>query len=202
MSGGIGPAFLVPNPDMLASVLAYPGLVGDSPDTSRLYTKGPHHGASWLDGTEAARVAQWIIDLNAAEHMNAGPPAPHIEPFVPIIGTNTVDLSKLDAQLMGQMIVFNAGIIGGDGALSMIELSMIEIVTPVASGLHIVHPLWSRWDDSGRAFPDPVDSFSNLDQTTRSSTIALLGPGLVILPSYASGQRINVVFEKIEAIAD
>src|SRR5688572_21458193 len=47
--GGLGPAFMAPNPDMLTTVLRYPALIGERPETSRLYTKGLHSGPALTD---------------------------------------------------------------------------------------------------------------------------------------------------------
>src|SRR5262249_3146073 len=103
VSGGVGPPFLAPKPDMLSSVLAYPGLGGDAPSTSKLYTKGAPHGTPGLEG-DAPKIAQWIVDYNAAK---APPPpptfVPHIEPFVPLPGANRIDLSVFGSALAGQL---------------------------------------------------------------------------------------------------
>src|SRR5579871_6734129 len=48
-SGGVGPGFLAPNPDELTTLLSYPGLVGLTPDTSRVYAKGLHEGPALTD---------------------------------------------------------------------------------------------------------------------------------------------------------
>ncbi|HWE30510.1 MAG TPA: hypothetical protein VHB97_21030, partial [Polyangia bacterium] len=57
------------------------------------------------------------------------------------------------------------------------------------------------WDPNLVAHPDPVDSFSGLDETVGAGTTSPLGPGLVVLPSFAAGSLLSVGFSTIEAKA-
>ena len=67
-----------------------------------------------------------------------------------------------------------------------IELSTILIKTSASMGLHVAHPLWVTWDAAmDAATPDPVDSFSNLDETVFAASSAAMGPGTLLLPNFA-----------------
>src|SRR4051812_30039746 len=44
VTGTTAPAFMVAQPDLLKNMLAYPGIIGSSPQKSRIYMKGQHEG--------------------------------------------------------------------------------------------------------------------------------------------------------------
>jgi hypothetical protein len=193
-SGGVGPAFMEPKPDMYTTLMGYPGVVGKTPETSRLYAKGVHEGPAF-DSSQAPIVAAWILEYNMYKpaDSDAGTAKPAIAPFAPVMGANSIDLSVLDASLVGQTITFTASTVG-----SSLELSQITVHTAASMGVHMVHPLWVTWDAQYNATPDPVDSFSNLDQTVFGSTNAPMGPGTLILPNWSASSKLNVVFSVIE----
>ncbi len=193
-NGGVGPGFLAP-PDMLRTMLTYPGIIGSTPDTSRIYAKGQHEGPA-LTPQQAPVVADWINLYNAhkPESGDAGANKPQLTPFKPVMGANTIELAALDAALVGGTITFNAQMVG-----TSIELSSITVTTPKDSGAHMVHPLWVIWDTHYNPTPDPVDSFSNLDETIPAGQSMPLGPGEVILPNFQQGFLVNVVFQLLEA---
>jgi hypothetical protein len=195
IAGGAGPAFLLPKPDLYTTVVSYPALIGVSPETSRLYAKGVHEGPA-LTSDQAPVIASWIVEYNANKPavMDGGAVKPSITPFAPSMTvSNTVDLSVLDPLLAGENISFNAKLLG-----TSIELSSIKINTAPMVGVHIVHPLWVIWDATYNATPDPVDSFSNLDETVYGMTSTAMGPGTVILPNWTSTSKLSVVFVQIE----
>jgi hypothetical protein len=195
-SGGAGPSFLVPNPDLFTTVTTYPGLIDSSPAASLLYNKGQHEGPA-LDASQAPVVGAWIIEYaqyKASLPTDGGVVAPTVTPFVPVMGANTIDLSVLDAKLAGQSISFTAKMVG----TTAIELTQLSIKTAATLGMHVVHPLWVTWDDKGNAAPDPSDSFSNLDQSIPGNMTAAMGPGTLLLTGYTAGQKLNVVFKLIE----
>ena len=192
--GGIGPGFLAP-PDVLATLLAYPAIVGLTPDTSLLYTKGSHEGPA-LSGVDKPIVGNWITLWNLYKPipLDGGVNGPTIAPFAPTMGANTIDLSVLNPSLAGQKITFTAKMVG-----TTLELSSIDIVAAAAMGVHVVHPLWVSWDADMTPTPDPVDSFSNLDETVSGGATAPMGPGTLFLPNFATSMMINVVFSSITA---
>jgi hypothetical protein len=194
--GGAGPGFLIANPDMLSTMLMYPGIIGKTPETSRIYAKGVHEGPA-LTTDQANVISGWIVEWNLYKPApgDAGADHPIITPFQPTMnGPNTVALSVLDAALVGQTITFTAKLVG-----TSLELSQITINTAPVMGVHVVHPLWVSWDSEYNATPDPIDSFSNLDETVYGATQAAMGPGIVYLPNWSAGKMINVVFTTLEA---
>jgi hypothetical protein len=193
--GGIGPGFLAPDPDVLTTMLAYPGLIGLSPETSRIYVKGVHEGPG-LTGTQKPVISDWIKQWNLykPKSLDGGASKPTVTPFAPVMGANTIDLSVIDSTLAGQKITFTAKMIG-----TTLQLSTIEIVAAAGMGVHVVHPLWVTWDAMMTPTPDPVDSFSNLDETVMGGQSASMGPGTLFLPDFATTMTLNVVFATLEA---
>ena len=197
MTGTAAPAFMLATPDMLTNILAYPGIIGATPAKSRLYAKGPHEGPA-LTPDQAPIIANWITFYNMNKPMTDGGGKPTIAPFSPQMSgttavTNTIDLSALDPTLAGQKLTFTAKMVG-----TSIQLSSIKLVTASAMGIHVVHPLFVTWDQNLNPTPDPVDSFSNLDETVYAASTNALGPGTLLLPNFAAGSLINVVFTTIE----
>jgi len=197
VSGGVGPGFMVDKPTMLDGLLSYPGIVGKSPLTSRLYAKGLHEGPAFTP-SESPVIANWIIDWNlyGTKVVDMGPPKPIIKPFAPAIGANTVDLSVLDSTLAGMTVTFNASITGTN-----LTLTGLSVKTAASIGLHVVHPLFVSWDPQFNATPDPIDSFSNLDQTILQNSTSTLGPGVLVIPNFSAGFMLSIVFGTIEAKA-
>jgi hypothetical protein len=201
VTGTSAPAFLVNTPDMLTTLLAYPTIIGDSPETSRLYAKGVHEGPAFTP-TEAPIIGDWITLYNSTKQASAtgggdggaAAAAPSIKPFAPsMTGLNTIDLSTLDPKYAGMKITFNAKMIG-----SSIQLSAITVAAAPTMGVHVTHPIFVSWDQNLTPIPDPVDSFSNLDQTVYQTQTAPLGPGTLVLPNFAAGNLLNVVFTAID----
>jgi cytochrome c553 len=195
--GGIGPGFLEPDPDILTTMLAYPGLIGPTPDTSRVYVKGAHEGPA-LSAVDKPIIGNWITLWNATRPavLDGGASKPAVKPFVPIIGSNSIDLSVIDPSLAGQTVTFTAKMVG-----TTLELTNIMIGAAPKMGVHMVHPLWVSWDANMNPTPDPVDSFSNLDETVDNGASLRMGPGTLFLPDFSSTATLNVVFATIEAKA-
>jgi len=193
-TGGVGPGFLEAKPDMLSNMLGYPGVIGRTPQQSRIYAKGIHEGPA-LATTEAATVAAWIalFNSNLADRPDGGTTRPQLMPFAPVIGSNSIDLAHLDLRLANHSINFTAKMIG-----SSLQLTDLVVHTPSTSGVHLVHPLWVSWTVAGDALPDPVDSFATLDAQFAPGVDDSLGPGILILPSFPVNGLLNVVFEVAE----
>ncbi len=194
VTGTQAPAFMVATPDMLQNLLAYPGIVGSTPQKSRLYMKGLHEGPAFTPD-QLQVVGDWITFYNANRPMGDGGDAkPTITPFAPSMsGANSIDLSALDPTLSGVKITFNAQMVG-----TSIELTSLKIVTPASTGVHVTHPVFVIWDAQLNPTPDPIDSFSNLDETVFSGSSAALGPGTLLMPNFAAGDLVSVAFTLIE----
>jgi hypothetical protein len=195
VTGTQAPAFMLAQPDLLQNLLGYPGIVGSTPESSRLYMKGLHEGPAFTP-EQAPVIRSWIELYNANRPMtDAGATAaPSIMPFAPMMGqTNSIDLAPLNASLTGIKITFTPSMVG-----TSLELANIKVVAPATTGVHIVHPLFVTWDQNLSPTPDPVDSFSALDQTVYAGQTAALGPGTLFLPNFASTSLVNIVFTTVE----
>lgn len=194
MTGTPAPAFMVAQPDMLQNLLAYPGIIGSSPQKSRLYMKGLHEGPA-LTPDQATTVGAWIDFYNANRHVGDGGDArPTIAPFTPsMTASNSIDLVALDPTIGGVKITFTAQMVG-----TSIELNSIKVITPSNTGVHVVHPVFVIWDQNLNPTPDPVDSFSNLDETVYSGSSSPLGPGTLLMPNFAAGDLLSVAFTLAE----
>ncbi len=193
-AGGTSINFLAPKPTILDGLLSYPGIVGKTPQTSRMYAKGQHDGPA-LTPAQQPIIANWIINwnLNGPKVVDMGPPKPIIKPFAPVMGANTIDLSVLDSAAAGMTVTFTASVSGTN-----LLLTQLKVKTSASLGLHIVHPLFVTWDPQFNATPDPIDSFSNLDQSVPSNMTVTLGPGTLVLPNFQSGYMLNLVFGTLE----
>jgi hypothetical protein len=194
VTGTQAPAFMVATPDMLQNILAYPGIVGPTPEKSRLYMKGLHEGPAFTPD-QLKTVGDWITFYNANKPMTDGGDAkPTISPFAPsMTAVNTIDLAALDPTLSGAKVTFNAQMVG-----TSIELTNLTLVAPASTGVHVTHPVFVIWDQNLTPTPDPVDSFSNVDETVAAGQSAPLGPGTLLMPNFASGDLISVAFSVIE----
>lgn len=202
VTGQPSPAFMIAAPDMLQNILAYPGIIGVTPEKSRLYMKSTHEGPAFTP-TEAPVIRAWIDFFNANRPAPTGGSdggtvsKPTVKPFTPVMngtgGSNVVDLAVLDAALTGQKLSFDAKMVG-----SSLQLSNIKVVAAASMGVHVVHPVFVTWDQNLTPAPDPVDSFAGLDLTVYMTQTATMGPGTVFLPNYATGSLLNVIFTTIE----
>jgi hypothetical protein len=194
MTGTTAPAFMVAQPDLLSNLLQYPGIIGATPEKSRLYMKGLHEGPAFTPDQHMV-IGDWITFFNANRTTGDGGDAkPTISPFAPSMSANnSIDLAPLDATLTGVKVTFDAQMVG-----TSIELKNIKVTAPAATGVHVVHPVFVIWDQQLNPIPDPVDSFSGLDETVFSGSSAALGPGTLLMPNFAAGDLVSVVFSLVE----
>lgn len=200
---GVDPAprFLAANPDMLSTLLSFPGMIGPKPDSSRLYTHGVHLGPAFT-AAEAPVVAAWIVAWNAAparKTAGGGVQSPALNPFAPTMGANTIDLGILSPALRDMSITFNAQQLQAAPKDPItLSLTKITVNTASAAGVHVVHPLFAIWDTNDVGTPDTVDSFSNLDLTVAPKSSAPLGPGILLLTNFPPNGRISLAFSKLD----
>jgi len=193
VTGTTAPAFMIAQPDLLKNILQYPGIIGSTPEKSRLYMKGLHEGPAFTPD-QATTVGDWITFYNSLRTGDGGDAKPVIAPFTPsMTAANSIDLAPLDATLSGVKVTFNAQMVG-----TSIELTNLKIVAPSTTGVHVTHPVFVFWDQNLMPIPDPVDSFSNLDETVFSGSSAPMGPGTLLLPNFGSGYLLSVVFTLVE----
>jgi hypothetical protein len=189
-----------------ASITAWPGIVTKTAAESILLTHPdqPTHG-----GGEAPpmppEIKPDVIVWLTAESANAPDASvdigPAVKPFKPIVGGafNTVYLGSLGPDFEFASISFNAKAIGGTtDDPTMLWLTNITVHTVADKPLHIVHPVFTVYPAGKPADPDPVDSFSNVDQTFTIDGNPTLGTGEVVLTNWVKGSYLGLAFELIE----
>jgi hypothetical protein len=202
-AGGIADTPFLAAPDRYTSMVSWPGVVTKDPQKSVLLTYplsgGKHSGVNLdseeLAGTDlAARIEAWLAEEARAIGDGALDAGRQIDPFTPIFGFNAVYLDALGSEYSGMALTFTANEIAA-GAL---ELAELEVHPTAKLGVHVVHPLFVVYASEGGPDPDPVDSFSNVDQTFDVGAASALGPGAAILTNWKPGAKLSVAFERIE----
>jgi cytochrome c553 len=199
--GTAGTPFLA-GPDRYVSTLSWPGIVVKDPAASLLLTHpiagGGHLGVNidsdGLASTLLPKVEAWLAE--EAKGIAEPPPdvGPSIEPVTPILGFNAIYLDALGDELLGMAITFTAEELGDSSLL----LREIEVHPTAKLGLHLVHPLFVVYPKGAGPDPDPIDSFSNVDQTFPAGAAGALGPGTLVLSNWQSLAKISIAFEVIE----
>lgn len=203
---GAADAPFLAGPDRYARMTAWPGFIVSDPNQSTLLTHpaDPTHGGGEApDMPEDLRpkVLEWLT--LEAENLpeNGGEIGPSVTPRKPFLNGafNTVYLDQLGEEFQYMSITFFAQAIGGTSdEPTMLWLSNISVHTVPGTPLHIVHPLFTVYDPSSPPDPDPVDSFSNVDQTFTIDTTPMLGTGEIVLTNWKKGAYLGIAFERIE----
>jgi hypothetical protein len=207
--GSLGPRFLAANPDVFTTFVAFPGLIGVTPESSRILLKEPHVGPATYKATSsytpsaemmqhAKVISDWITLFNQlggkAAQGDMGMKA-RVEPFLPMGGqTKTVDLGLLDPQFAGATFAFQMTMIG----TTQIQLSNITLTASASKGVHIKTPVFARY-----AAADPnvaIDinyDYLDKDFTAFPGTSVVLSPSLTIF-TYNAGELLNFDFGVLE----
>jgi mono/diheme cytochrome c family protein len=187
--GSAGPSFL--KPVAYDTLQAAPGMIVETPAQSLLITKGLHEGPA-LSPTQSATVLAWLT----LEASRLPPPkmgtSLETMPQKPKTGANTVKLDQFGTDFTGTTLTFDAALLGAS-----LELSNITVHCDGANGVHIVHPLFIV-NTNGTKVPDPVDSFSNLDETVAAGNSTALGPGTLFLDGVGALDQLSIAFHLIE----
>ena len=200
---GLADTPFLAGPDRYQSFVSWPGMVASTPDQSILLTHamtGKGHVGTNLDSpalvdTLLPKVKVWLAE-EAKTFVEPPQQIPHIEPFAPIIGFNAVYLEPLGKDFVGMAVTFSADLLSD----STLELSNIEVHPTSKAGVHMVHPLFVMHPVAKEPIPDPVDSFSNVDQSFDIGKSGTLGPGTVVLVNWPKDARLSLAFETIEVI--
>lgn len=200
---GIADTPFLAGPDRYQSFVSWPGIVASTVDQSILLTHamtGKGHVGTNLDSpalvnTLLPKVKTWLTE-EAKTFVPTMQQLPHIEPFAPIIGFNAVYLKPLGNEFEGMALTFSADFLS-DSAL---ELSDIQVHPTSKAGVHMVHPLFVMYPVKAEPIPDPVDSFSNVDQTFDIGKSGALGPGTMVFVNWQKDARLSIAFEKIEVV--
>jgi hypothetical protein len=204
-AGGIADTPFLAAPDRYVSITSWPGIVTKDPAESVILTyprKGGGHSGTNIDSDElaglelSARLSEWLAEEAKLLVEDVPEAGPQIDPFAPILGFNAVYLDALGAEFTGMALTFTAS----ELTESTLELRDLEIHPTAKNGVHLVHPLFVVFD-SGDVDPDPVDSFSNVDQTFEAGEAGVLGPGTLVLTNWAVGAKMSIAFETIDLVS-
>ncbi len=202
-AGGISDTPFLAGPDRYQTISSWPGVLVKNPAQSKLETypvAGPQHPYKKLDSDEYKdtlfpKIKAWL-DEEAKNIVTTSAPdaGKYIDPLAPIIGFNAVYLDALGDEYTGMALTFNATLLDEHA----LQLDDLEVHPTAALGVHLVHPLFSVFPVGKANDPDPVDSFSNVDQYFDAGQQGTLGPGTLILTNWQKGAKLGVAFQKIE----
>lgn len=205
--GGVADAPFLALPDVYSSIVTWPGIVTLTPASS-IVLKHPgevtHGGGMAPDMSKSlrAKVLIWLqkeaLDIPKPSESTK----PYITPFKPLLkgAFNTVYLDPLGKTLESASISFNAVELGSPP--SMLLLTRVEVHPVADTTIHLVHPIFSVYPAGGGEEPDPIDSFSNVDQTMDLSDDPALGTGTLVLTNWQKDGRIGLAFETAEVTGD
>lgn len=204
-TGGVADMPFLAGPDRYQSVSSWPNFIVADPSQSQLLTfpmNGTTHPGKNLDSpdlknTLLPKIKAWLdIEAQALDMTKAPTDAGKLIPsFTPVIGFNAVYLDALGDSFTGMAITFTAAQLDD----STLELTDIEVHPTATLGVHLVHPLFVVIAND-KADPDPVDSFSNVDEEFEPNQSGELGPGTAVLTNWVKDGRLNLAFETIEVI--
>jgi hypothetical protein len=204
-AGGVADMPFLAGPDHYQSIISWPGIIVKDPATSKLETypvAGPQHPYKKLDQPPLdtslyPKIKAWLAE-EAKDIVTTDQPmmVKTIAPFVPIIGFNAVYLQPLGAEFTGMAVTFNADVIDDNA----IELTDIQVHPTATQGVHVAHPLFVVYPVGMKPDPDPVDSFSNVDQTFEASKAGTLGPGTLVLVNWSPNAKMSLAFQTIELV--
>jgi hypothetical protein len=182
-------------PDAYVSAKAYPGIITADPYASKLLLKGPHEGPSFAgpNADLGTQVTAWLTE-EAALLVSVALPA--TTPIAVENGPTVIDISSVASGMTGAKISFTAALSNG-----ILTLTNLQVQAPVASGLHIAHPVFAAVPPTGATIPDPVDSFSNVDQTVSPAESTPLGTGTLVLSSFPIGGELEIQFNTLAPVA-
>jgi hypothetical protein len=212
-AGGAYPGFLaaVPPASLYTTFTNFPGLVGSTPETSRILTKDTHTGPSFhkTDSytpspeltADAKVIADWITVYNDAGGRGIAGSTDMavkatITPVMPMMGTvNIIDLGQLDSQFAGMTVSFTPTPVGS----TQIKLSDVKLKASPALGVEVKSPVFARYDAAQPQVAVDIDySMLGADVTAYMGSEVTMGPGVMIF-AYQSGQLLGLSFDTIVA---
>jgi mono/diheme cytochrome c family protein len=204
VENGIADAPFLQGPDVYQSITSWPGIITQDPTQSKLETvpvTGTAHPVKLdqppLSTTLFPQIKKWLsVEAQGIVAGGVADAGKYIPPFVPIIGFNAVYLTPLGDAYTGMAITFDAALIDS----MTLELTNITVQPTAAAGVHLVHPLWVVYPVGLLPDPDPVDSFSNVDQYFQPGQPATLGPGTLVLTNWSQDAKLSVTFQTIELV--
>ena len=197
--GGIGDAPFLATPDRYESIMSWPDIVVREPQQSVLLTyavTGAGHSGTNLDSAPndlLGRVEEWLTVESKAI---ADTPVEQIgvDPITPILGFNALYLDGLGKEYEGLALTFTAAKLTENS----LKLDNLTVYTTSSTGVHLVHPVFAVYPKGKPADPDPVDSFSELDERYAEGTANTLGVGMLILTNWQENAKLGIGFGLIE----
>lgn len=205
-AGGIANTPFLAGPDRYQTAMSWPGVVTKPASASSLLThavKGGGHSGANLDSEGSATtllpaVTEWLEEEARGIADAPVDSGPRVAPFAPIMGFNAVYLDGLGEDFRGMALTFTASLLTDDALI----LTQIQVHPTTQLGVHMVHPLFVVFPKGGEPEPDPIDSFSNLDQRFDPGVSGSLGPGTMVMTNWLEDGKLSVAFETIEALGD
>jgi len=170
--------------DPYTTIKTYAGVIVANPQQSILLTKGAHEGPALVDPLRAS-ITTWLT----AESIGAPAGAVTTAPFAVTTGANQIDLSTL---VPGAAMTFTAATSG-----EYLELTSIQLIAPAGSTVTVTYPIFYVVPASGPQIQD--NDFSNVNQTISAGQTATLGPGLLSIEGWATGDDLRIAFKKLVA---
>jgi len=198
--GGPADAPFLAEPDPYVSITSWPGFVVKDPAKSNLVihpaeeSHGP--GKTPLSANLQLKTLEWLTMEAANVPEKDEESVFSVEPFKPILGgaLNTIYLDSIDPSLQYASISFNAKELDG----TLLQIKNLEIHPVEGQAIHIIHPLFTVYPIDAAPDPDPIDSFSGVDQIFKLDTgIVVLGTGEVILTNWQKDAYLGIAFEQI-----
>jgi hypothetical protein len=189
--GGNPPRFLA-GPDAYVTIKTFSGFITKSVFESKLLTRGAHAGPALEGANEELRkkIVEWL-DVEASILVERASVTTQVLDLV--AGANVVDLGALAPTVAGAKLSFDASL-----GPAFLTLSNMRVRGGDTTAVRIVHPIF-RLVRGGTEYPDPVDSFSNLDDKYPQAVERPLGPGQLFLTEWKEGDKLRITFETIEA---
>jgi hypothetical protein len=199
--GGSADNPFLAKPDAYVSITSWPGIVVADAAKSILvvHPNEQSHGAGQAPGISEelkATCLEWLAKEAKNLPEAVGALTFKVKPFKPILGgaLNTVYLDEIDPSLQYASISFNAK----ELAPSLLQLKNLEIHPVEGQAVHIIHPLFTVYPAKAAADPDPVDSFSGVDQLFTLDGNVELGTGEIILSNWEKDAFLGIAFEQIK----
>lgn len=180
---GGAPLWLGP-PDPYESAVKYPGIVVANPQSSVVVTKGRHEGPALQDPL-LSQVLQWLTVEAAALPPTA---LPQTAPFTVTMGSNDIDCSA--AGVPGLHVLFTA-----TATSNLLTLENLSIETPATTAVQITYPIFALLPPGAAEIDDA--SLSAVSQTVPPGTTTALGPGILVLTQWATGDKMKIEFTSI-----
>lgn len=189
-------------PEPYDAMTTWPGIVVKDPKKSIVvvHPAMDSHGAGQaptISDSLRSKILEWL-DMEADNLPDPqGGVVYQVAPFKPILGgaLNQVYLDDLDASLTYASITFNAKELAED----LLQIKNLEIHPVEGQSIHIIHPLFTVYPQKSEADPDPVDSFSGVDQIfTLDTGEVVLGTGELILTNWRKEAYLGIAFEMIK----